>query len=807
MKLFFSFLIFITATFSQENVESIKINNIKTRGNIITSDNTILFTAGLKEGQLVSPVDFPRAIKRLWKLGLFQDIQIEFEEETNAGLDIIIFVSENYVLNKIQFSGNKKLKDSKIIEELSLSEGQRIKINTLNKSEELIKKLYAEKGFLNIEIQSKLVVPKEKITLFGGRGKELARNLSFEIKENNKTKISKVLFNGNETFSDFKLRWQLKETKQQPWYFFWRSTFDKTKFKEDMSLLTAFYKNKGYRDFRVLSDSIQFSEDKKKINLVLTLEEGPSYKYRNFSWEGMSLFSKNELERALSLKKGDKYNEEAFNMAVYSRVQGLYLDRGYIYSRIEPQITPVGKDSLDVNFSIVENHKVYINQIAIIGNTRTRENVIRRQLRVFPGDVYSQERIARSYREVMMLNFFANAAPNILPVSEDKVDIEFAVEEKPAGQANANMGYTQSLGMTGGGGLALPNFRGRGQSFSFSFNIGTNVGGSNSYNYQNLNSNQPKYRTASISFTDPMVNDTKNLLGGSIFYRLQGGGSTAYYSPLLTTLAGGSIMWGRIFKWPDDFFRGTWSFQMARRINKGTEEDLTNYAGGMKQSDGISLTQAIRRDSRDHPEFPTIGSHFSLNSTLSGWLLGGQENFHKHILNLEWYTPTFWKFVLTNSFKFGVIKELPSKNGGISFIPYNDRFIMGGNGIPYGNPLRGYDDNGVGPLTASSNPIGGNTMVKLGTEFRVPFAENPVVYGILFAEMGNVWSSNDLMERLNLPRRGPMDLKRSAGAGIRFFMPMIGKLGFDIGYGFDRIDSNGELNPEWKTTLTFGQQF
>lgn len=807
MKVVFSFLILFTAIFSQEKIESIKINKIKTRGNIITSENTILFTAGLKEGQTVSPVDFPRAIKRLWKLGLFQDVQIEFDEETSDGLDIIIFVSENYVLNKIQFSGNKKLKDSKINEELSLSEGQRIKINTLNKAEELIKKLYAEKGFLNIEIQSKLVSPKEKITLFGGRGKELARNLSFEIKENNKTKISKVLFNGNETFSDFRLRWQLKETKQQPWYFFWRSTFDKTKFEEDLSLLTAFYKNKGYRDFRVLSDSIKFSENKKKINLVLTLEEGPSYKYRNFSWEGMSLFSKNELKRALSLEKGEKYNEEAFNMAVYSRVQGLYLDRGYIYSRIEPQITPVGTDSLDINFSIVENHKVYINQIAIIGNTRTRENVIRRQLRIFPGDVYSQERIARSYREVMMLNFFANAAPNILPVSEDKVDIEFAVEEKPAGQASANMGYTQSLGMTGGGGLALPNFRGKGQSFSFSFNIGTNVGGSNSYNYQNLNSNQPKYRTASISFTDPMVNDTKNLLGGSIFYRLQGGGSTAYYSPLLTTLAGGSIMWGRIFKWPDDFFRGTWSFQMARRINQGTAEDLDSYAGGMEQSDGISLTQAIRRDSRDHPEFPTIGSHFSLNSTLSGWLLGGQENFHKHTLNLEWYTPTFWKFVLTNSFKFGVIKELASKKGGISFIPYNDRFIMGGNGIPYGNPLRGYDDNGVGPLTSSSNPIGGNTMVKIGTEFRVPFAENPVVYGILFAEMGNVWSSNDLMERLNLPRRGPMDLKRSAGAGIRFFMPMIGKLGFDIGYGFDRIDSNAQLDPEWKTTLTFGQQF
>ncbi|MBT6866589.1 MAG: BamA/TamA family outer membrane protein, partial [Candidatus Marinimicrobia bacterium] len=151
--------------------------------------------------------------------------------------------------------------------------------------------------------------------------------------------------------------------------------------------------------------------------------------------------------------------------------------------------------------------------------------------------------------------------------------------------------------------------------------------------------------------------------------------------------------------------------------------------------------------------------------------------------------------------------ELPAKDGDNSFIPWNDRFIMGGNGIPYGNPLRGYDDSRVGPLTQSGSPIGGNTMVKFGTEFRVPFAENPVVYGLVFAEMGNVWSSTDLMERLSLPRSGPLDMKRSAGAGIRFFMPMIGMLGFDIGYGFDRVNQYGELEPEWKTTLTFGQQF
>ena len=406
----------------------------------------------------------------------------------------------------------------------------------------------------------------------------------------------------------------------------------------------------------------------------------------------------------------------------------------------------------------------------------------------------------------MMLNFFANAAPNILPVSDDKVDVEFNVEEKPAGQASANMGYSQYLGLTGGGGISLPNFRGKGQSLSFSFNAGVSGGGQNSYSYQSYNSDRPKSRSASISFTDPMVNDTKNLVGGSLYYRMMGG-STMYYSPLETTIAGASIMLGRIFKWPDDFFRGTWQLQLHRRQYRGSQVDIDNYAGGRTKSDGISLIQSVRRDSRDHPEFPTIGSHFSLNSTLSGWKLGGQENFQKHTLNLEWFTPTFWKFVLMNSMKLGVIKELPSNNNSPSYIPYNDRFIMGGNGIPYGNVLRGYDDNRVGPLTSTGNPIGGNTLVKFSTEFRVPFAENPVVYGMVFAEMGNVWSSTDLMERLSLPRSGPLDLKRSVGVGVRFFMPMIGMLGFDFARGFDRVDINGKLKPEWKTTLTFGQQF
>ncbi|MEC9050295.1 MAG: outer membrane protein assembly factor BamA [Candidatus Neomarinimicrobiota bacterium] len=796
MKKLFIFILSFTFGIAQGIPSDITLVSVNVEGNSVTSENTILFTAGLREAQTISQAEFPRAIKRLWQLGLFQDIQLRYDNETDEGLSLTIMVKENFILGDLSYDGNKKIKDRKFEDEISLSKGQRLRPNTLHETAKKIKELYEEKGYLNAEINPVLEIPVEESTLFDGRAKDLVRNVVFNIQENDKIKIGKIIFEGNESYSDLRLRWTMKETKQQRWYMFWRSTFDDKKFDEDLNLVSTYYRNKGYRDFRIVSDTIQFSENQKMLNLVVTVDEGPQYKYRHFSWEGMTLFDEEILQRSLGLESGDQYSDEDFNLALFDRVQGLYMDRGYIYSRIEPEITPVGDDSLDIHFIVTENHKVYINHIAIKGNTRTRENVIRRQLRVFPGDVFNRGRLMRSHREVMMLNFFANVVPDVVPVAEDKVDLEITVEEKPAGQANANMGYTQSYGMTGGGGLALPNFRGKGQSLNLSFNVGTN------YNVYSLNTERPKYQSASISFTDPMVNDTKNLIGGSLFYTFRGR-SSMYSAPIDYTMAGSSVTWGRIFKWPDDFFRGTWSFQIVRKMYEGSQADLDRYAGGKKTSDGINVSQTIRRDSRDHPEFSTMGSLFSLKSTLSGWIFGGDENFHKHILNLEWYTSTFWKFVLMNSMKIGVVKELPAaKDGTLSFIPWNDRFIMGGNGIPYGNPLRGYDDNRVGPLTSSGSPIGGNTMVKFGTEFRVPFAENPVVYGLIFAEMGNVWSSTDLMERLSLPRSGPFDMKRSAGAGIRFFMPMIGMLGFDIGYGFDRIPE-----PGWKTTLTFGNQF
>jgi outer membrane protein insertion porin family len=402
-----------------------------------------------------------------------------------------------------------------------------------------------------------------------------------------------------------------------------------------------------------------------------------------------------------------------------------------------------------------------------------------------------------------MLNYFGNVVPDVVPVDDNEVDIEISVEEKSSGQANMNMGFSQAFGVTGGGGFSLPNFRGRGQHLALSFEVGAA-----NYNTTYFGSSyQPQKRErATLSFTDPMVNDTNNLLSGSLFYSFSGR-SSMYYAPLDMITKGGSLRWGRRFKWPDDYFRGSWSFTAHQRIYEAeSAEQLQLYTGGLNQTVGISINQSISRDSRDHPEFPTIGSLMALSSSISGGVLGGNEDFHKHVLNLEWFTPTFWKFVLMSSVKFGGIKAIPSGDNERSVIPFNERFIMGGSGMIYGNPLRGYEDNRVGPLTSSGGPFGGNALLKITTEFRVPFSENPVVFGMIFAEMGNVWIEPHLQEKFNLPRTGPIDLKRSAGAGIRFFMPMIGKLGFDFGYGFDDLNGDGEAEG-WKSSITIGQQF
>ena len=791
------YLIILSSVIQISAQQEITLLGVYVDGNKLASETMIRYTAGLRQNEVINVADFSRAVKRLWQLGLFEDVQIKIDKETPDGFFITIQVQETPILGTVHYKGNKKLKDKQLQDELEFYLGQRIKPHVLIESITKLKDFYAEDGFLLAKVDATLVDPEGTIddpkSDKDKQKQELTKDILFTIEENDKVKINKILFQGNESYSGFHLRRVLKETKQQRWYLFWRSYFDGKKFNEDKLALETFYRNNGYRDFTILSDTTEVNDEKKRMDIIISVIEGPRYRYRNFSWDGNTLFNNEILNRALNLKRGDYFNEEEFNAAVYNNMQGLYMDRGYIYSRVNPQFTPIGEDSLDIHFPIVENHQINVRNISIVGNDHTRENIIRRELNIYPGDIFNREMLIRSQRNLLRLNYFSNVVPDVAPVDEDEVDLEITVEEKSADRANANMGYSGIYGLSGGVGVEFANFRGLGQQFMISYNIGSR------YNFY---SSQPtsQFKSFSMSFVDPMIFDTPNRVGFSFYSTFRGQG-TSYYFPLDLRMVGGSVQWGRRFKWPDDYFRGYWVLRAMKKTYEGTQEELDQYVKGLSTTLGNSITQVVTRDNRDHHEFPTRGSKFTWESTFSGNILGGNEDFFKHVLNFEWFSPTFWKFVLTSSFKIGVIQPLENLDNQRSIIPFDEKFIMGGNGMPYGNMLRGYPDNSISP-----GPTGGNALLRSVTEFRVPISENPVIYGLAFAEMGNVWNTVNMTESFDIPRDGAFSLKRSAGIGIRFYMPMMGVLGFDMGYGFDVIDNTGE-KPGWNYTIIFGNVF
>ena len=782
-------LCFASILYGQE----VTLYRVNIEGNTTTSDKMIKYSAGLRDGTQIQRSDISTALTRLWDLGLFDDVNIVLNNDSEYGVEITIQVEESPTLNNILFEGIT-VRESRFTEKIDLKIGQRIRPNSLDAAAKKITEIYQEDGYFDVEVNSRIEVPQDTLVRTS-----YARDVIFDVKENEKYRLKDITFEGNKNFSERKLKKELKDTKEKKWWSFWVKNFDEKTFDEDKKVLALFYKNEGYRDFQVVKDSLIIDRDNFALTLLLSLDEGEQYHYRNITFEGNEIADEATLKQLLKIEKGDAYSEEEFNKSVYEDMMSVYQDKGYIFSNVNPEIIPSGPDSLDINFVFTEGSKVFIENIFVSGNDKTRENVIRRELKLYPGDVFNKSKLMRSQRDIWILNYFDNVVPDVNPISDDKVNLDFVVQEKKSTQRiNANLGFTGEYGITGGAGVEFDNFMGRGQKFNVGLSTGTNF---------SLYSNQEpsKYRSLNISFQDPMINDSPYLVGASIFYSYRGS-STNYYFPLDFTVAGAVASFGRRLEWPDDFFRVMWSAKLMEKQYQGTQADIDEYIGGLDTTRGISFSQMLSRDSRNRAEFPTSGSQFRIENTYSGGFLGGNENFQKHILDLNWFTPTFSKVVLYNSFKLGVIKTLDVDDDIQSFVPFDERFIMGGNGIPYGNALRGYPDNSIGPQTASGQAVGGNSMGKVTTELRFPLSENPVIYVMAFGEMGNVWNSSKMSEPFYIDRNGPLSMKKSAGVGVRFFMPGIGKLGFDMGYGFD--DINGDGNPQgWEYTITFGQTY
>ncbi len=744
--------------------KSIKIAAISIEGNLTADANFVKLNSGLVENEEITGEDIQKAIKQLWSLNLFSDIQVLLDREVNDSVYLTIKVVEHPRLERIELQGNDKIKKKEIEKKLDFYRGQVMGPKEIARAEKNIRKLYEEKGYLLAKV--------EPVVRDGASpGKRILR---LNIDEGNKVVIEGIRFHGNANFSNKKLRKQLKDTEENGFLFFGGGDFDSEKYQEDLKKLIAFYRKEGFREAEVLRDSISYGPQKKEMFIDIWVEEGIRYYFGDITWEGNELFEAANLASYLDFKKGDVYNKEKIQRAVFERVGNLYYDSGYIYARVTPQETPVGRDTVDIHFRVVEGNAVKVHKIHISGNTKTKEKVIRRSLRVRPGDTFSREALVRSQREIFVLNFFADVRPDVQPISDEEVDILLEVEEKSTQTANMSAGFSERDKLIGSLGMTMNNFLGNGQTLSFDWNFGR------------------AFRSFQLGFTEPWFLDTPTLVGINIFDTKRDRRFIGYDQ----SSRGLSLRFGRRLSWPDNFFRADWIYRFDRTNLSNFVEELKNSQAA-RQDWPLTIsgvTQIFSRNSLDRPEFPTSGSRFSFSTELAGGPLGGNVSFHKHILQNEWFTPAFLNFILFNNFQAGYVEGFGDD---LDNIPFLELFFMGGEGLSRSIALRGYDD----PLSGGRFlGDGGKVMFKYSTELRFPISPNPTIFGLMFAEAGNTWAS--------LGRTDIFDLRRSVGLGIRIFMPMLGIIGFDYAYGFDNVDFlTGEKFGDWKPHFVFGRSF
>ena len=762
---FILLVILCCATIQYAQNRTVRVLGVSVEGNKTTDANMVRLSSGLNTGTEVTADGLQDAIRQLWRLDLFNDIQILVDRQLAEGVYLTIKVEEYPRLESVELSGNKKIKKDDIDEMLNFYSGQAISPTTLSRSKMKLLEKYKEKGYLLARIDTQLSPGKTDTS------KVIVR---FLFEEGKKVQIQKIQFFGNYAFNDKKLRKQFKETKEDTW---WRGAdFKKDEYRDDLEKLLDFYRNEGFRDAEVLKDSLYYNEEKKDMFIDIWVFEGPRYKFGDITWEGNKLFDEEVLAATLGFEKGNTYSKEKLDKAIFEKIGSLYYDRGYIYSSVSPREILDEDEELDIHFIVSEGPQAKINEIRISGNTKTKEKVVRRELRIYPGSTFSRALLERSQREVWMLNYFANVVPDVKPSYDDqeKVDLEFKVEEKSTDTANMSAGWSERDKLIGSLGVAMANLFGNGQRLSFDWSFGR------------------YYRSFNVSFSEPWLLDSPTLAGFS-FYDTH---RDASYYGYEQGSRGFSVRLGRRFRWPDNFFRGDWIYGLDETNLSNFNDFLINNNYSITKQEwpltSSTITQIISRNSLDRPEFPTSGSEFAFSSELAGVFLGGNVDYHKHTLKMDWFTPSFWNLVLYTSFQGGYMEVLGEEDN----ILYTELFYMGGAGMSRSIPLRGYED----PLSDSVYlNEGGRTMLKYQAELRIPIAPNPTIFALLFADAGNTWPTFKSMD--------PFKLRRSMGFGARVYMPMIGIIGFDYGYGFDRVDSNGDPDPKWKMHFVFGKSF
>ena len=795
--------------FDYSSNKEFEIGGIKVVGNNYSDENAIISISGLKVGDKLripgNPI--PKAIKSLWRLRLFTDVQIIQEKTIGDVIFLEIVVEERPRLSVYSYTGVKKSLHDNLNDEVDryLLKGGIVTDNVKVNASEAIEEYFIGKGYLDARVS---------VEEFADSSRVNSVRLVFDVDRGDRIKIQNIAFSGNENVVDKKLRKELSNTKKKG-RLFGSSKFIQEEYAEDKQTLITYYNNIGFRDARVLGDSI-WREDDGDLKLVIKLDEGNRYFFRNIQWKGNSIYESQVLTDVLGIQKGDVYNQELLETRLrFSQdgrdVSSLYLDNGYLFFQVDPVEVAIVGDSIDLELRIFEGPQATIDKVIITGNDRTHEHVARRELRTLPGEKFSRQDIIRSQRELVALGYFnpENLGINT-PVNPQRgtVDIEYAVEEKPSDQLELSAGWGGQRRVIGTLGVSFNNFSLR-NIFNKEAWRPLPMGDGQRLSLR-AQTNGDFYQSYNVSFTEPWLGGKKpNSFTMAGFYNRFAFGTRNTSSYQTFNIIQGSLSIGTRLKWPDDNFISSTAINIQTlSLNNWLQGLFRTDDGGVVSSgsyNNFSIKQTIARSTVSDPIFPRNGSTISLSVQITPpyslfnnrdysedpvedrfrWL-----EYHKWRFDAEWYTPIAGKLVLKAQAKIGIL-GFYSRDIGTS--PF-ERFQLGGDGInnqQFGFAgvdivsLRGYE---VTDLEANIDQTGVQSATpafdKFTLELRYPLSLNPSssIYVLAFAQGGNAWRS--------LRDFNPFDLKRSVGLGLRVFLPMFGTLGFDYGIGFDKQGNN-----------------
>ncbi len=772
---------------------------------------SLLLIAGLTKGDKIQVPGskITDAIKNIWKQDLFEDVQIYADKIDGKKIYLTISVVEKPRLSKYTFVGLKKGDANKLRDEIKLVRGKVVTDFLLADIKQTIIQHYTDDGYTNVKVS----IEEKPDTAFTN-----SVILYIHVDRGARIKIQDIIFHGNVALSSGKLRRTMKDTKRKRWYsIFHSSKLIPDNYASDKDKVVSKYNSVGYRDAKIVKDTVYKSDVPNRVSIEITMAEGHRYYFGNITWVGNSKYPSKVLSNILGIKKGDVYNASLLSERLTMNPNGtdvssLYMDNGYLFFQVNPVEVNVHNDTIDLEMRIYEGNQARINNVTVTGNDKTSDKVVYRQLRTLPGELFRRSDVIRTQRELGQLGFFDPEKMSINPVphpEDGTVDINFGVTEKSSDQIELSGGWGGGLGFVGTAGVTLKNF-----SAANIFNrdawrpIPTGDGEELSLRFQ---SNGLPYQSVNLTFIEPWVGGHKpNSLSTTLFTTTESNGepeSSGVREAI--NIKGITLGYGIPLKFPDDYFTlyQYVNYQYYTVENYGSE---FIFANGFANS--ISYKLQLTRNSQDPNIYPTYGSNIKISGEWTPpYSAFSSQNYADEAPEQKYKFLEFQKYKFAGSWYTNVTnwvnKESQGKlahnvvlyayagmglmgyyNSEIGNCPFN-RFYMGGSGLTGYSlidgreiiALRGYDNGSLSPTT------GAVTVAKYSLELRYPISLNAsaTVYILAFCDAGNSWST---VNQFN-----PFSLYRAAGPGVRIFLPMFGLLGFDYGWRFDDVPGNTSM--------------